>query len=199
MIEYELREYRQFEVLRVNILMFVALPVMALVSVLLLAPSFMSPYPSVIGETLVPLTSVLPSEPLFSYSFSVEEQVGMIVVHPEQLFFALVLGFGALGAALSGMRKIENDSGRSEFLESTLGYWLALVRMSIGAISAFIVLVFLSSPLVDQTILSLPLVLGVSAASGVSERLALKAISSFERRAIGDSDSETQTGRGSRT
>jgi hypothetical protein len=82
------------------------------------------------------------------------------------------------------MRKIENDHGRSESLESILGYWLALVRMAIGAISAFVVLVFLSSGLIDPNILSLPLVLGISAASGVSERLALRAISSFESRAM---------------
>jgi hypothetical protein len=178
--EYRLREYRRFEVLRINILMFVGVPLISLVGFLLVVPSFASSFPSLIGQTLVPLTALLTTE-TFSL-FSVRGQ--SVFLHSEQVFFGLVLGFGALGAALSGMQKIEHDHGRSESLESILGYWLALVRMAIGAISAFVVLVFLSSGLIDPTILSLPLVLGISAASGVSERLALRAISSFESRAM---------------
>ena len=178
--EYRLREYRRFEVLRINILMFVGMPLISLLTLLLIVPSLVSSFPSLIGQTLVPLTALFTTEtfPLFS----VRGQ--SVFLHSEQVFFGLVLGFGALGAALSGMRKIENDHGRSESLESILGYWLALVRMAIGAISAFVVLVFLSSGLIDPNILSLPLVLGISAASGVSERLALRAISSFESRAM---------------
>ncbi|WP_380674656.1 Yip1 family protein [Salinigranum sp. GCM10025319] len=184
--EYRLREYRQFEILRINILMFVGLPIVSLIGLLIVVPSFMTAYPSLI-TTLVPLTDLVSAEsppPL---------PVEGVVIHSEQVFFGLVLGFGALGAALSGMRKIEHDTRTSESLESILGYWLALVRMSIGAISAFVVLVFLSSGLLDQTILSLPLVLGISAASGVSERLALKAISSFESRALPETEREPKT------
>jgi hypothetical protein len=178
--EYRLREYRRFEVLRINILMFVGVPVISLIGLLLVVPSFASSFPSLIGQTLVPLTALLTTQTF--ELFSVRGQ--SVFLHSEQVFFGLVLGFGALGAALSGMQKIENDHGRSESLESILGYWLALVRMAIGAISAFVVLVFLSSGLIDPDILSLPLVLGISAASGVSERLALRAISSFESRAM---------------
>jgi hypothetical protein len=184
--EYRLREYRQFEILRINILMFVGLPIVSLIGLLIVVPSFMTAYPSLI-KALVPLTGLVSVEsppPL---------PVEGVVIHSEQVFFGLVLGFGALGAALSGMRKIEHDARTSESLESILGYWLALVRMSIGAISAFVVLVFLSSGLLDQTILSLPLVLGISAASGVSERLALKAISSFESRALPETEREPKT------
>jgi hypothetical protein len=113
--------------------------------------------------------------------------LGDVLISSEQLFFGVVLAFGAVGAAISGTQRIEQDSGSLQALEEILGYWLALVRMMIGAVSAFIVSIFLFSGVIDPNILSLPLVIGLSLAAGVSERLALRAISSFESRTLPDS------------
>ena len=116
--------------------------------------------------------------------FPTMEALGPVGI-PERRLFQLVLAFGALGAAISGVRSIEHDSESLQSLEEILGYWLSVVRMFVGALSAFIVAIFLFSGVVAPEFLSLPLVLGVSLAAGFSERLLLRAISSFEGQASG--------------
>lgn len=116
--------------------------------------------------------------------FPTMEAIGPVGI-PERRLFQLVLAFGALGAAISGVRTIEHDSESLRSLEQILGYWLSVVRMFVGALSAFIVAIFLFSGVLAPEFLSLPLVLGVSLAAGFSERLLLRAISSFENRAGG--------------
>jgi len=172
---HRLEEYRRLESLRITVLSFVGVPALLLGLVLFYFPSFMQgALEPVRGELGIDMVRM----PLLDLAFS---------PHPEQLFFTLVLVFGALGAAISGTQKVQNDSESLEYLQDILGYWLALVRMLIGAISAFIVTIFLFSGAVNETFLTLPLIFGASIAAGFSERFALRAITSFETRTMSKS------------
>lgn len=174
---FRMRQYRRLESLRVTILGFAGLPAVLLAVLLVFFPSVMAN--AVVGtgddDRVDPMGWIEPVN------------LGDVAISSEQLFFGVVLAFGAVGAAISGTQRIEQDSGSLQALEEILGYWLALVRMMIGAVSAFIVSIFLFSGVIDPSILSLPLVIGLSLAAGVSERLALRAISSFESRTLPDS------------
>lgn len=175
---FRMRQYRRLESLRVTILGFAGLPAVLLAVLLVFFPSVMAN--AVVGTGA--------DEPVVDLREWIDPVVlGDVLISSEQLFFGVVLAFGAVGAAISGTQRIEQDSGSLQALEEILGYWLALVRMMIGAVSAFIVSIFLFSGVIDPNILSLPLVIGLSLAAGVSERLALRAISSFESRTLPDS------------
>jgi hypothetical protein len=167
--EIRLKDYRRLEFLRVNILGFVGLPALLLVFLVAFFPQFL-------GDTLEPLA--------VEVGFVEVNVGGGYVLEPGHLIFGLVLMFGAIGAAFSALLKIGEGSKSLGMLMEILGYWLVLVRMLIGSISAFIVSISLLSGVVSETYLSLPLVVGVSIAAGFSERLALDVISSFEAKAM---------------
>lgn len=193
-----MEQYRRLESLRVTILGFAGLPALLLGILLVFFPSVLAdilvppaaPMDSMAAATVASADSLAPVEVatvdprIWIQEVSVTLFDWSATVSSEQLFFGLVLAFGALGAAISGTQKVEHDSGSLRALEQILGYWLALVRMVIGAISAFIVSIFLFSGIVDPALLSLAVVLGISLAAGFSERLALRAISTFEARTL---------------
>ena len=169
--QHRLESYRNVESLRVNLLSFIGVSALLIAATLFHFPSFLADSVPDFGYA----TTVLDLS-VFGYTLAFS-------VLPEQLLFGLVLVFGAIGAAISGIRTIERDSGSIRSLQRILGYWLALARMMVGAISAFVVAVFLFSGVVDERFLTLPLVLGTAVAAGFSERLLIRAISSFGDRA----------------
>lgn len=172
--EAEVEDYLRIEDLRITILGFVGLPFVMLAGLVVLYPSFM-------GSALEPITNTLPTE-----TVTIPWTDLSAAPRVDQVFYVLVLLFGAIGAAISGMRKIDVDSGSLKQLGEVLGYWLALVRIVIGAMSAFIVVVLLFSGFLDVQKITLPMVLGISLAAGFSERLAIRAIASFEQRTFPD-------------
>jgi hypothetical protein len=169
--QHRLESYRNVESLRVNLLSFLGVSALLIAATLFHFPAFLADSVPEFGY----VTTVL-DVTLFGYTVALS-------ILPEQLLFGLILVFGAIGAAISGIRTIQHDAGSLESLQRILGYWLALARMMVGAISAFVVALFLFSGVVDERFLTLPIVLGTAIAAGFSERLLVRAIASFGDRA----------------
>lgn len=167
-------EYRLFEDFRVSIFGFLTLSALLLAGMLVVLPGFMG--------SSIPAGIVATVE-----TFLPENQMD-----PNRVFFVLVLVFGALGAAISGIRNAKRDPVSVQSSDKILGRWLPVVRMTIGAISAFIVSIFLFSDVINEDVLSVPLVLGAALAAGFSERLVIRAISSFEQRTMPDAELREQ-------
>ncbi len=91
----------------------------------------------------------------------------------------LVLVFGAVGASISGIRAIETEPESLHSMTRILGYWLPIIRIVIGSVSAFLVVVFTTVGGAPG-LLDSPVVLGIAFASGFSERLLLRSVRSFE-------------------
>lgn len=173
--QYRLKDYREIENLRVNLLIFLGVSTLLIAVTLVYFPEFLADWVPDFGYVTTEHTLGEGIVPQFKEGYT-------FMIRPIQQLFGLILLFGAIGAGISGIRTIQTDSGSIETLQNILGYWLALARMIVGAISAFVVALFLFSGVIDDQYLTLPIVLGTAIAAGFSERLLIRAITSFSDR-----------------
>lgn len=95
---------------------------------------------------------------------------------------SVVVLFGVLGAAVSGILSLARSGVDSRLSRQVLASWVTYARLVIGGASALVMLAFLTSglaTLVFQNVVSTPgFVLFVAFATGFSERLLVRAIES---------------------
>ncbi|WP_227357307.1 hypothetical protein [Haladaptatus salinisoli] len=162
--EHNIDTFADIENLRVNILNFVFSIIIIAVGVILFFPLFSS-FPSSGADSN--LNAVL-SNPEFNYEASV---------------FLLATTFGAIGASVSGILTLNKEGRITQASERILGYWLAFVRIVIGAVSALLITLLLQSGSGGE--MSLTILMGVAFASGFSERLLLYSVETFEGTVVG--------------
>jgi hypothetical protein len=108
-------------------------------------------------------------------------QIGKEDVDSRILIFSVVLS-GIMGASVSGILTVARGGVEARIPEQLIYFWVLLVKLVVGAVSALAVFAFLKSGFLNFGPITIERVIAVSFAAGFSERLVTMAVESASKK-----------------
>jgi hypothetical protein len=111
----------------------------------------------------------------------IDPQLGKDAVIDNRTLIISVVLSGIMGASVSGILTVARDGAEARIPEQLIGFWILIVKLVVGAVSALAVYAFLLSGF--ESLGTAPAkIVAVSFAAGFSERLVTSAVESVTKR-----------------
>lgn len=99
-----------------------------------------------------------------------------------RILISSVVLSGIMGASISGILTVARGGLNARIPEQLIYFWILLVKLVVGAVSALAVFAFLLSGFLNIEPITIPLVVALSFAAGFSERLVTSAVESASKK-----------------